>query len=85
MLPSLAALQQALRPTSLVIRDVEDIGPHYPPTLRAWRQRLSENIDAVRDLGFDERFLRMWEYYLCASDAGFLTGSTSDLQVVLEK
>jgi cyclopropane-fatty-acyl-phospholipid synthase len=85
MLPSLAAIEHALRPTSLVISSVEDIAPNYPPTLREWRRRFFSNIDAVRALGFDDRFVRMWEYYLCASEAGFLTRSTSDLQVVLEK
>ncbi|HEY7268439.1 MAG TPA: cyclopropane-fatty-acyl-phospholipid synthase family protein [Dehalococcoidia bacterium] len=85
MLPSLEALQRASRSTSLRITDIEDVGKHYPPTLRAWRHRFFDNIDAVRALGFDERFVRMWEYYLCASEAGFTTRSTSDLQLVLDK
>jgi cyclopropane-fatty-acyl-phospholipid synthase len=85
MLPSLEALERSLAGTGLRIRDVEDIGEHYPRTLREWRRRFFENIDAVKGLGFDDRFVRMWEFYLCASEAGFLTKSTSDLQVILEK
>jgi cyclopropane-fatty-acyl-phospholipid synthase len=41
--------------------------------------------EAVRALGFDERFIRTWEYYLALSEAGFATGITQDLQLVLEK
>jgi cyclopropane-fatty-acyl-phospholipid synthase len=43
------------------------------------------NLDAVRAQGFDERFIRMWEYYLAISEAGFATGLTQDFQIVLEK
>ena len=55
-------------------------------TLRAWRtRRSSRSVDAVRALGFDERFIRMWDYYLAISEAGFATGLTQDLQIVFEK
>ena len=43
------------------------------------------NLDAVRAQGFDDRFIRMWEYYLAISEAGFATGLTQDFQLVLEK
>ena len=42
-------------------------------------------LDHVRQQGFDERFIRMWEYYLALSEAGFATGITQDLQIVFEK
>ena len=42
-------------------------------------------LDAVRSLGFDERFIRMWEYYLALSEAGFATGISQDLQIAFEK
>jgi cyclopropane-fatty-acyl-phospholipid synthase len=54
-------------------------------TLRRWREAFLANLDAARALGFDERFIRMWDYYLAISEAGFATGITQDLQVVLEK
>jgi cyclopropane-fatty-acyl-phospholipid synthase len=85
MLPSLAQIDVSIRRTSLVISGVEDIAEHYVRTLREWRQRFFANIDHVRALGFDDRFVRMWEYYLCYAEAGFATRSTGDLQVVLEK
>ena len=59
--------------------------PLRPGTLRAWRTRFLERVGAVRALGFDDRFVRMWEYYLALSEAAFATGTTQDLQVVLEK
>ncbi len=83
--PSLAVIERSTHATSLLITDVDDIGPHYVQTLRAWRTRFLEQVDAVRAMGFDERFVRMWEYYLALSEAGFATGLTQDLQIVLEK
>jgi cyclopropane-fatty-acyl-phospholipid synthase len=54
-------------------------------TLQEWRCRVMGNLDAVRGQGFDQRFIRMWEYYLAISEAGFATGLTQDFQLVLEK
>jgi cyclopropane-fatty-acyl-phospholipid synthase len=85
MLPSLEALHVSVGRAGLTVGDVEDIGEHYPPTLQEWRRRFFDNIAAVRALGFDDHFIRMWQFYLCASEAGFLTRSTSDLQLVINK
>jgi cyclopropane-fatty-acyl-phospholipid synthase len=83
--PSLAVIERATRDTRLLIRSVTDIAPDYVRTLGAWRTRFMGQLDAVRALGFDERFIRMWEYYLALSEAGFATGISQDLQIVLEK
>ena len=83
--PSLAVIEQSLHSTRLLIRETRDIAPSYVRTLRAWRSRFLANVDAVRGLGFDDRFVRMWEYYLAISEAGFATGLSQDLQLVLEK
>ena len=83
--PSLAVVERSLHGTRLLLRDARDIGPHYARTLRAWRMRFLANLDAVRAQGFDDRFIRMWEYYLALSEAGFATGITQDHQIVLEK
>jgi cyclopropane-fatty-acyl-phospholipid synthase len=85
VLPSLAAIERATSRTDLVITGVTDIGPHYVGTLRAWRSRFMEQLAAVRAMGFDDRFIRTWEYYLALSEAGFSTAMTQDLQVVLQK
>ena len=68
-----------------MISQLEDIGDHYATTLRRWRQGFFSQIPAVRAMGFDDRFIRMWEYYLAASEAGFLTRNTGDLQIVFDK
>jgi len=85
LIPSLAAIDRALGRTGLLISSVRDIAPHYARTLRAWRETFLGNAAAVRELGFDERFIRMWEFYLAQSEAGFSTGALQDLQIVLEK
>ena len=83
--PSLAVIERASRNTHLLIRGVTDIAPDYARTLRAWRTRFMAQLEAVRRLGFDDRFVRMWEYYLALSEAGFATGISQDLQIVFEK
>jgi cyclopropane-fatty-acyl-phospholipid synthase len=83
--PSLSVLEAATRDTRLLITAVDDIAPHYVRTLQAWRVRFMGRVPEVRALGFDDRFIRMWEYYLALSEAGFATGLSQDLQIVFEK
>jgi cyclopropane-fatty-acyl-phospholipid synthase len=83
--PSLAVLEAATRDTRFLIADVRDIADDYVRTLQAWRTKFMSRLDAVRSLGFDERFIRMWEYYLALSEAGFATGISQDLQIAFEK
>ena len=65
-LPSVAALSDAIaRKTDMLIFHLEDIGPHYATTLRMWRERFFANIEKITQLGYPERFIRMWHYYLC--------------------
>ena len=83
--PSLAVIERSVHQTRLIVREARDIAPSYARTLRLWRTRFLDNVDAVRALGFDDRFVRTWEYYLALSEAGFATGLVQDHQVVLEK
>jgi cyclopropane-fatty-acyl-phospholipid synthase len=83
--PSLAVIERATRDTRLLITGVTDIAPSYVRTLRAWRERFLARLGDVRAMGFDERFVRMWEYYLALSEAGFATGISQDLQIAMEK
>jgi cyclopropane-fatty-acyl-phospholipid synthase len=83
--PSLSVIERSVHGTRLLLRDARDIADGYALTLRAWRMRFLENAEAVRALGFDERFMRMWEYYLALSEAGFATGLTQDHQIVMQK
>ena len=62
-----------------------DIALDYSRTLQLWRTRFLAQADAVRAMGFDDRFLRTWDYYLAISEAGFRTGTSQDLQIVFEK
>jgi len=85
VLPSLSVIERSLHRTRLLVSRVTDIAPSYVRTLQEWRSRFMGNLDAVRAQGFDERFIRMWEYYLAISEAGFATGLTQDFEIVLAK
>ena len=85
LLPSLAAIERSLHGSGLVVTGVRDIAEHYVRTLRAWRTTFLARRDEVIAMGFGERFMRTWEYYLAISEAGFATGVTQDLQIAMEK
>jgi cyclopropane-fatty-acyl-phospholipid synthase len=85
LVPSLAAIEAATADTRLLLRSARDIADSYVLTLREWRARFLSQLDAVRALGFDDRFIRMWDYYLAISEAGFKTGLSQDHQLVFEK
>lgn len=85
-LPSVAALSDSIaRKTNMRIFHLEDIGPHYATTLRHWRERFFANIEQIRELGYGERFIRMWQYYLCYCEGGFRQQSIGTVQVLLTK
>jgi cyclopropane-fatty-acyl-phospholipid synthase len=85
-LVSVGALNEAAaRATDLRMTHLEDITPHYAETLRRWRRRMFENVEKMRGLGLDERFLRMWEFYLCYCEAGFEERQVGVVQAVFEK
>jgi cyclopropane-fatty-acyl-phospholipid synthase len=83
--PSLAVIERSVHDTNLLVTGVRDIASSYVRTLAAWRTRFLAQADTVRAMGFDDRFIRTWEYYLALSEAGFATGVSQDLQLVLEK
>jgi cyclopropane-fatty-acyl-phospholipid synthase len=86
LLPSVEALRRAMgRASALRISGLEDIGPHYAPTLQAWRDRFLARLQDVRRLGYDERFLRTWDFYLAYCEAAFRTHSLRDVQLVLKR
>jgi len=85
LVPSLAAIERSLHGTRLLITGTQDIASSYVRTLATWRANLLAQREQVMALGLDERFLRMWEYYLAQSEAGFATGLIQDQQIVLEK
>jgi cyclopropane-fatty-acyl-phospholipid synthase len=85
-LPSLGAIQNAIaRNTSFVVDHLENIGAHYATTLRRWRARFWRRIEQVRALDFDDRFARMWSFYLATCEAAFADRKLGTLQLVLSR
>jgi len=83
-LPSLAAISASVaRATDFTMLHLEDITAHYAETLRRWRERFLDRLDEVRGLGYPDRFLRLWEYYLCYCEAGFEERNILDAHLVL--
>ena len=84
LLPSLEALQTAMsRSSDLITVGLEEIGPHYADTLKAWRERFLTGLTEVRRLGYDERFVRIWDFYLASCEALFRARAIRDMQLVL--
>ncbi len=73
------------RRTDLRLLNLEDIGPSYAQTLHAWRERFVEHLADVRALGYDERFVRMWLFYLAYCEGGFLERSIGDVQMLFAR
>jgi len=85
-LASVAEILRSLRRcTELSLFHAEDIGLHYAETLKQWRDRFMLRLGEVKALGFDERFLRMWEYYLSYCEGAFRERHIGDMQLVLTK
>lgn len=74
MLPSVEAMQRHAANAGLVLRTERRFGASYARTLVAWRERFEAAWPAIAAQGFDERFRRLWTYYLCYCEAGFLSG-----------
>jgi cyclopropane-fatty-acyl-phospholipid synthase len=85
-IPSVSAINDSVaRSTDMKLFNLEDIGPHYAPTLRMWRERFFANVARVRELGYPESFNRLWEYYLCYCEGGFAERQLGDVQMLLTK
>jgi cyclopropane-fatty-acyl-phospholipid synthase len=81
-IPSVSALSGASARTELRPVHLEDITPHYARTLREWRRRFHARIADVRALGFPDRFVRMWEYYLCYCEGSFAERFNGNVQIL---
>jgi len=85
-LPSMGAMASAVgSQTDFRFLHTEDFGPHYAETLAHWRHNFWKEIGVVKSLGFDERFIRTWHYYLCYCEAGFREREIGVSQIVLTK
>ena len=83
-IPSLSEVAGAIERTGLVITDIEVLRLHYAETLRHWRERFAANREAAKKL-YDERFCRMWEYYLAACEVSFRNLDNVVFQIQLAK
>jgi cyclopropane-fatty-acyl-phospholipid synthase len=84
-LTSLGAIAGAIGGTDLSVLHVEDFSPHYARTLRLWREAFVARSEEARRLGYDERFVRLWEYYLAYCEAGFAEHCTGVVQMLLAR
>ena len=85
-LPSMTVLLDTLTThTDLNLAHMEDFGLHYARTLRHWHHNLVENRSALETLGYDEAFFRLWQFYLCYCEGGFLQRAIDTAQLLLAK
>src|SRR5437764_3648939 len=85
-LPSIEAIARDLaRRTDLQLAHLQDITAHYVTTLRRWRERFLANAAALGELGYDERFRRLWTLYLAYCEAGFAERRICELQMLFAK
>ncbi|MBM3517678.1 MAG: class I SAM-dependent methyltransferase [Alphaproteobacteria bacterium] len=82
--PALSEILRAVEQARLYVSDVEVLRLHYAETLKAWRQRFNANRERIRAL-YDERFCRMWEFYLAGCEANFRYGGIVVFQLQLAK
>ncbi len=81
-LPSVTAMTSTLtRATDMRAIYIEDIGLHYARTLHDWRERFFARIDEVREQGFGEEFIRLWDFYLSSCESAFLERAVGDVHL----
>jgi cyclopropane-fatty-acyl-phospholipid synthase len=83
-LPSLSEIMSVIERTGLVVTDIEVLRQHYADTLKHWRLNFTRNRDAIREL-YDERFCRMWEFYLTACETFFRYRTQVVFQIQVSK
>jgi cyclopropane-fatty-acyl-phospholipid synthase len=85
-LPSVGVMSDSIaRVTDMRVFHLEDIGPHYARTLHEWRRNMFANLPAIRALGYDDAFIRMWEFYFCYCEGAFEERVIGDVQMLLVK
>jgi len=78
-------LASMARVSRFSMQHARQIGPHYATTLRQWRERFHDRLDDVRAMGFDARFIRMWDLYLAYCEAAFQDRHIGNIQLLLAK
>ena len=71
--------------TDMIFVDLEDITEHYVTTLKIWRKNFFDKISEIRELGFSQAFINLWEFYFVYCEAGFIEKNIGDYQFVFSK
>ena len=84
-LPSVELLMGESQQANLRPFGVEDMTEHYAETMLRWRMKFKENLNEIKDLGRGDTFLRMWDYYLCYCEGGFLESAIGCVHMQFQK
>jgi cyclopropane-fatty-acyl-phospholipid synthase len=68
--------------TDMRMHQLEDIGPHYATTLRHWHDRFTARLDEVREQGYSDEFIRLWQFYLSYCEGAFLERAIGTVQLL---
>lgn len=83
LIPSVGAINKAVNQSSeMTLVDLKDLGLDYAQTLKVWHEKFNQKIEEVKALGFDDRFVRKWNYYLCYCEAAFAMRNINVMQMV---
>ncbi|NAR17803.1 methyltransferase domain-containing protein [Acinetobacter haemolyticus] len=83
-IPCISVLTQTASEQKLTLKHLEDIGQSYAITIHHWRERFLAAREQVLALGFDDNFIRMWDFYLCYCEGGFKEGVISDVHMLFQ-
>ena len=85
-IPSISKLcESSAKATDMRLFHLEDITPHYAKTLNHWRTHFMNNVQKIRDLGFSEEFIRLWNFYFCYCEGGFIERQIGAVQMLFTK
>ena len=83
LLPSVAAINNSINKVSdFTLLDLKEMGLHYAHTINIWHKEFNKNIQDIKNQGFDDYFIRKWNYYLCYCEAAFATRNINVMQMV---
>jgi len=86
LLPSVAAINRAINNTGdLTLVDLKDMGLHYVKTLAVWKEQFNKNIELAQGLGFNDAFIRKWNYYFGYCEAAFAMRNINVMQMVYSR
>jgi cyclopropane-fatty-acyl-phospholipid synthase len=83
-IPCVSVLTEQAAKQGLKLHHLQDIGQSYALTIHHWRQKFLQARAEVLELGFDERFIRLWDFYLCYCEGGFMEGVISDVHLLFQ-